>query len=212
MDLTKDFFYSYSYNIMLSLQKNLSDHNVTGQLLYETLFVWNEFLTRGIRNNLQNTSWTVALVYGFFKQVHTNSSFFYVFFFVCVKQNCTVLQLLSQYFLPLFWCLLLDKCSFHGIICRFNFLHLAVSSTSFSLLGVQGTMLVPGLYFSLAFLGFVMKIILHSISHIFTYDPGLMAGCHSLPVFLSTSIHKSHKLGDFVTMILSLMNFLLLLI
>ncbi|XP_058781494.1 phosphoinositide phosphatase SAC2-like [Vicia villosa] len=70
MDLTKDFFYSYSYNIMLSLQKNLSGHNFTGQTLYETLFVWNEFLTRGIRNSLQNTSWTVALVYGFFKQVN----------------------------------------------------------------------------------------------------------------------------------------------
>lgn len=54
---------------MRSLQKNLSDHNTMGQSLYETLFVWNEFLTRGIRNNLQNTSWTVGLVYGFFKQV-----------------------------------------------------------------------------------------------------------------------------------------------
>ncbi|KAJ1408292.1 SAC domain [Sesbania bispinosa] len=68
VDLTKDFFFSYSYNIMLSLQKNLSGHNTMGQSLYETLFVWNEFLTRGIRNNIQNTSWTVALVYGFFKQ------------------------------------------------------------------------------------------------------------------------------------------------
>jgi len=87
MDLTKDFFYSYSYNIMLSLQKNLSGHNVTGQSLYETLFVWNEFLTRGIRNNLQNTSWTVALVYGFFKQVHTDSSDFF-----CVKLISSVLQ------------------------------------------------------------------------------------------------------------------------
>lgn len=71
MDLTKDFFYSYSYNIMLSLQKNLSGHNMMGRSLYETLFVWNEFLTRGIRNNVQNTSWTVALVHGFFKEVHT---------------------------------------------------------------------------------------------------------------------------------------------
>jgi hypothetical protein len=67
---------------MLSLQKNLSDHNVMGRSLYETLFVWNEFLTRGIRNSLQNTSWTVALVYGFFKQVipilHSSK-----FFLVC---------------------------------------------------------------------------------------------------------------------------------
>ncbi|KAA3477381.1 phosphoinositide phosphatase SAC3-like [Gossypium australe] len=42
--------------------------NTLCQVLYETMFVWNEFLTRGIRNHLQNTLWTVALVYGFFKQ------------------------------------------------------------------------------------------------------------------------------------------------
>ncbi|KAI4335156.1 hypothetical protein L6164_013828 [Bauhinia variegata] len=67
VDLTKDFFFSYSYQIMRSLQKNLYGNEV-GQVLYETMFVWNEFLTRGIRNHLQNTIWTVALVYGFFKQ------------------------------------------------------------------------------------------------------------------------------------------------
>ncbi|GMI94942.1 suppressor of actin 4 [Hibiscus trionum] len=67
VDLTKDFFFSYSYHVMRSLQKNLCN-NEQGQVLYETMFVWNEFLTRGIRNHLQNTLWTVALVYGFFKQ------------------------------------------------------------------------------------------------------------------------------------------------
>ncbi|KAF3970972.1 hypothetical protein CMV_005378 [Castanea mollissima] len=67
VDLTKDFFFSYSYHVMRSLQKNLSNHE-TGHVLYETMFVWNEFLTREIRNHLQNTLWTVALVYGFFKQ------------------------------------------------------------------------------------------------------------------------------------------------
>ncbi|KAA8523369.1 hypothetical protein F0562_009792 [Nyssa sinensis] len=67
VDLTKDFFFSYSYHVMHSLQKNMCD-NETGQVLYETMFVWNEFLTRGIRDLLQNTLWTVALVYGFFKQ------------------------------------------------------------------------------------------------------------------------------------------------
>lgn len=54
---------------MRSLQKNLRDKQ-KGQALYETMFVWNEFLTRGIRNHLKNTLWTVALVYGFFKQVN----------------------------------------------------------------------------------------------------------------------------------------------
>ncbi|OMO67110.1 hypothetical protein CCACVL1_20784 [Corchorus capsularis] len=67
VDLTKDFFFSYSYHVMRSLQKNMCN-NEPGQVLYETMFVWNEFLTRGIRNHLQNTIWTVALVYGFFKQ------------------------------------------------------------------------------------------------------------------------------------------------
>ncbi|XP_019194226.1 PREDICTED: phosphoinositide phosphatase SAC2-like isoform X2 [Ipomoea nil] len=67
VDLTKDFFFSYSYHVIRSLQKNMSD-NETGQVVYETMFVWNEFLTRGIRNILHNTLWTVALAYGFFKQ------------------------------------------------------------------------------------------------------------------------------------------------
>ncbi|KAL5728507.1 suppressor of actin mutation [Ranunculus cassubicifolius] len=73
VDLTKDFFFSYSYQIMCSLQKNLSDGEA-GQVLYDTMFVWNEFLTRGIRNHLKNTIWTVALVYGFFKQAKLSIS------------------------------------------------------------------------------------------------------------------------------------------
>ncbi|XP_052147570.1 phosphoinositide phosphatase SAC2 isoform X1 [Oryza glaberrima] len=67
VDLSKDFFFSYSYNIMRSLQKNITDKN-TGQVVYETMFVWNEFLSRAIRNHLKNTTWTVALIHGFFKQ------------------------------------------------------------------------------------------------------------------------------------------------
>ncbi|XVF74247.1 hypothetical protein PTKIN_Ptkin13bG0094900 [Pterospermum kingtungense] len=73
VDLTKDFFFSYSYSVMHSLQRNLC-RNETGLVHYETMFVWNEFLTRGIRNNLKNTLWTVALVYGFFKQVKLSVS------------------------------------------------------------------------------------------------------------------------------------------
>lgn len=68
VDLTKDFFFSYSYNVMRSLQKNSCNDDVAGHVLYETMFVWNEFLTRGVRNSLQNAMWTVALVYGFFTQ------------------------------------------------------------------------------------------------------------------------------------------------
>ncbi|KAF7091477.1 hypothetical protein CFC21_094051 [Triticum aestivum] len=67
LDLRKDLFFSYSYPIMRGLQRNLSDPQ-EGWSLYESTFVWNEFLTRQIRNCLQSTLWTVALVYGFFKQ------------------------------------------------------------------------------------------------------------------------------------------------
>ncbi|PPD95267.1 hypothetical protein GOBAR_DD07707 [Gossypium barbadense] len=35
VDLTKDFFFSYSYNVMCSLQKNLYN-NEPGEVLYET--------------------------------------------------------------------------------------------------------------------------------------------------------------------------------
>uniref|UniRef100_A0A804UB01 SAC domain-containing protein n=1 Tax=Zea mays TaxID=4577 RepID=A0A804UB01_MAIZE len=67
IDLRKDFFFSHSYHIMRSLQKNFNDPQ-EGWELYDTMFVWNEFLTRGIRDILKTTLWTVALVYGFFKQ------------------------------------------------------------------------------------------------------------------------------------------------
>lgn len=67
VDLTKDFFFSYTYHIMCSLQRNLTEGE-TGEMLYERLFVWNEFLTRSLRKRLNNTCWTVALVYGFLKQ------------------------------------------------------------------------------------------------------------------------------------------------
>ncbi|KAG2311253.1 hypothetical protein Bca52824_022810 [Brassica carinata] len=67
----KGLLFSYSYNIMRSFQKNMCDHESAsgGTTLYKKMFVWNEFLTRGIRHHLRNTVWTVALVYGFFKQV-----------------------------------------------------------------------------------------------------------------------------------------------
>ncbi|KAI3803310.1 hypothetical protein L1987_31460 [Smallanthus sonchifolius] len=65
VDLTKDFYFSYSYRVMHSFQKNLSTHE-SGN---ETLFVWNEFLTGTIHNQLRNNLWTVQLVYGYFKMV-----------------------------------------------------------------------------------------------------------------------------------------------
>ena len=48
VDLTKDFFFSYTYRIMANMQTNvgtLDDMFVP----YENMFVWNAFLTSGIQ-------------------------------------------------------------------------------------------------------------------------------------------------------------------
>jgi hypothetical protein len=67
VDLTKDFFFSYTYRIMQSLQRNVQSQD-DEQMPYGNMFVWNAFLTGVIRNRLKNTRWTVALVHGFFEQ------------------------------------------------------------------------------------------------------------------------------------------------
>lgn len=68
VDIKKDFFFSYSYPIMHCLEKNLH-RKETGEFYEGKMFVWNEYLTRHIRQHLKNTLWTVALVHGYFKQV-----------------------------------------------------------------------------------------------------------------------------------------------
>ncbi|XP_075520214.1 phosphoinositide phosphatase SAC2 [Primulina tabacum] len=86
MDLTKDFFFSYSYRLMYTLQKNMSNHE-TGQAIYETMFVWNAFLTRGIRSQIRNSIWTIALLYGFFKQVQLSISGRYFNFILIARRS-----------------------------------------------------------------------------------------------------------------------------
>lgn len=68
VDLTKDFFFSCTYPIMQSLQRNMLA-NEAERMPYENMFVWNAFLTRSIRQSLNNTRWTVALIHGSFQQV-----------------------------------------------------------------------------------------------------------------------------------------------
>lgn len=68
VDLTKDFFYSYTYPIMRSLQNNVLSMGEDG-MPYDNIFVWNSYLTHTIRSRCKNTMWTIALVHGHFKQV-----------------------------------------------------------------------------------------------------------------------------------------------
>ncbi|KAJ8759539.1 hypothetical protein K2173_007159 [Erythroxylum novogranatense] len=66
VDLTKDFFFSYTYPIMQSLQKNML---MGGQNIpYESIFVWNSYLTQAIRSRCGNPIWTIALIHGHLKQ------------------------------------------------------------------------------------------------------------------------------------------------
>ncbi|CAN6678690.1 unnamed protein product [Malus baccata var. baccata] len=68
VDLTKDFFYSYTYPIMQSLQKNVLSMGEE-RMPYDNIFVWNAYLTQAIRSRCNNTIWTIALVHGHFKQI-----------------------------------------------------------------------------------------------------------------------------------------------
>uniref|UniRef100_A0A3Q7JKZ5 SAC domain-containing protein n=1 Tax=Solanum lycopersicum TaxID=4081 RepID=A0A3Q7JKZ5_SOLLC len=67
VDLAKDFFYSYTYPIMRSLQNNVLSMGEDG-MPYDNIFVWNSYLTHTIRSRCKNTMWTIALVHGHFKQ------------------------------------------------------------------------------------------------------------------------------------------------
>ncbi|KAF8025522.1 hypothetical protein BT93_F2377 [Corymbia citriodora subsp. variegata] len=68
VDLTKDFYYSYTYPIMQTLQKNVP---LSGEerMPYDNMFVWNAYLTKAVRSRCSNTIWTIALVHGHFKQI-----------------------------------------------------------------------------------------------------------------------------------------------
>ncbi|KAJ4842052.1 Phosphoinositide phosphatase sac1 [Turnera subulata] len=68
VDLTKDFFFSYTYPIMQSLQKNVLPTD-EDRMSYDNLFVWNAYLTYPIRSRCDNTIWTIALVHGHFRQI-----------------------------------------------------------------------------------------------------------------------------------------------
>lgn len=68
IDVTKDFYYSHTYNVMRSLQKNLLG-TLTDENVYDSMFVWNDYLCRHLRGGTKRGIWAVPLVYGFFQQV-----------------------------------------------------------------------------------------------------------------------------------------------
>lgn len=74
LDLTKDFYYSYTYNLSQSLQTNFAraahvDDGVPDDAeRFAGMFVWNEYLSRPLRTALGGDRWLLCVVHGFFQQ------------------------------------------------------------------------------------------------------------------------------------------------
>jgi hypothetical protein len=52
MDLTKDFYFSYTYDLTHTLQYNLCNNNAGGNGDYNSKFVWNHFLLGSLYKKL----------------------------------------------------------------------------------------------------------------------------------------------------------------
>jgi hypothetical protein len=90
MDLTKDFYFSYTYDLTHTLQYNMVHHEILqdnaghprDDVGYNRMFVWNDFLLSELVNQTtpppsNNTSsvpqqqrsiWVLPIIHGFFKQ------------------------------------------------------------------------------------------------------------------------------------------------
>jgi len=82
VDLCKDFFFSYTYPLWNSLQRNLSScsnrrssggsgkvQRDGGDCAFDSMFVWNAFLATEYCPGICYSDWIVPLIHGFFDQV-----------------------------------------------------------------------------------------------------------------------------------------------
>ncbi|KAL6730656.1 hypothetical protein Aduo_001611 [Ancylostoma duodenale] len=72
VDLSTDFYFSYTYDLSRSLQENVlsADWNNDGLRLLsaDQKFVWNTFLLEPLRNNLVSERWFLEIVHGYVGQ------------------------------------------------------------------------------------------------------------------------------------------------
>jgi hypothetical protein len=78
IDLAKNFYFSYTYDITNSLQKNLTQPPLSsssesepndGSLKHNDMFVWNHYLlSSGFKNINSKSGWILPLIYGFVDQ------------------------------------------------------------------------------------------------------------------------------------------------
>lgn len=66
LELNKDFYFSYTYNLARTLQANFTADAPADP--FDSMFVWNEYLSRPLRQALQSSSWVIPLIHGFWQQ------------------------------------------------------------------------------------------------------------------------------------------------
>eukprot|EP00891_Asterochloris_glomerata_P001020 jgi/Astpho2/1020/e_gw1.00016.22.1_t len=66
VELNKDFYFSYTYNLGQTLQASLTAEQPHD--CFESRFVWNEYLSRPLRKALSNGRWAIPLIHGFWQQ------------------------------------------------------------------------------------------------------------------------------------------------
>jgi hypothetical protein len=81
LDLTKHFYFSYTYDLTNTLQHNMLAYPERGVAVTEasasvkskpkTMYVWNSFMIENFASKLSDSSlWSLPLLHGFFEQVH----------------------------------------------------------------------------------------------------------------------------------------------
>ncbi|WKX90438.1 hypothetical protein Q1695_009356 [Nippostrongylus brasiliensis] len=79
VDLSTDFYFSYTYDLSRSLQENAlsTDWDEDGERLMDSdrKFVWNSFLLEPLRNNLVSEQWLLEIVHGYVGQQLINLPF-----------------------------------------------------------------------------------------------------------------------------------------
>jgi hypothetical protein len=72
MDLTKDFSFSYTYDLTNTLQFNMINHNRPDKVNWR--FAWNHHLIQSFAKNVPNSPWILPIIHGYFAQASTNFS------------------------------------------------------------------------------------------------------------------------------------------
>ncbi|CAL5218518.1 g205 [Coccomyxa viridis] len=67
IELSKDFLWSYTWPLWRTVQANMSQQEQTDSA-FNSMFVWNEFLTRHLRSALGNDKWVTPLIHGFWQR------------------------------------------------------------------------------------------------------------------------------------------------